>query len=225
MSSASKASDRENEVYVWTHSELTTGQPRLEWVNVPKRWAEDLGRDLPYVPAGTLYDPDEGSDIGTGLPKFVEAPIFVVDRSIRSKPLFDISGGHRDLILVSERAKGVLERVDSEAFEFLEVETRLPTGERGPRYWLGDVVRKLDAFDLERSEGARVTQTAPYKCYVLGVYKEKNIFKRSAVGNAHFFRLLNCPGRIFCDAVARAAINEQPKLRGIACFPEGKFDA
>ena len=211
-------------IFVWYHSEYSARQPRLEWSNPPKQWVEDLGIERPYLPAGPLFDEQEGIESGTGFAPFEETPVFVVDRPIGAKPLFDITGRHRGVFLASERAKDVLESVDPKAFVFIDVETRLRDGTPGPRHWLGDLVRKLNAFDLERSEGARIDQVAPYTRFSINPLYDKNVFKRDVIGDAHFFRLRNSGSAIYCDSVARAALNSVPKLKGISCAPVGALD-
>ena len=212
-------------IFVWSHAEYSAGQPRLEWINPPKEWSEDLGIERAYLPAGPLFDVQEGSEYGTGFAPFAETPVFVVDRPIGSKPLFDITGQHRDVFLVSERAKDVLERIDPDAFVFADVETRLANGDAGPRHWLGDVVRKLEAFDLQNSEGARVTQVAPFARFAISPLYDKNLFRRDVIGDAHFFRLKNSASGIYCDEVAKAEIYSAPKLKGIHCAAVGGLDA
>lgn len=212
------SSDR---IFVWYGAEYSARQPRLEWTNPPTEWAEDLSIRRPYVPAGPLFDEREGSAYGTGFVPFEATPVFVVDRAISTKPLFDITDCHRGLCLVSERAKDVLDSVDPGAFAFVDVETRLANGAPGPRHWLGDLVRKLDAFDLERSDGARVAQSGPLTRFAISPLYDKNVFRRDVIGDAHFFRLRNSPGAIYCDEVARAAIHAVPKLKGLHCVPVG----
>lgn len=215
----------EHRVYVWTHTPYSIGQPRIEWSNCPKRWDESIERSLPHLIAGPLFDPSEGTDIGTGLPPLQEEPTFMVDRDLAGKPLFDVTGSLRDTFIVSARAKAIFEQLDPEAFVFTSGQTKLASGEPGPELWLADVTRRLDALDFDRSDAIRVSQTHPNFRFSLSAFAEKNVFRRDVIGNAHFFRLRNSPGGVYCDDRARKAINAVPKLRGVTCFPVGLFDA
>lgn len=54
--------------------------------------------------------------------------------------------------LVSERTKALFERLDPEAFVFVPCEVRMRRGQYdGPKFWLCDVVRVLDALDESQS--------------------------------------------------------------------------
>lgn len=225
MASRMTVESKHGSVFRIILAEPSDGQPRLDWVNGPEIWEPQLNRSLPHLPNGPV--PDRGDcagGIGSGLPTFAERPVFVFDRAIKSMPPFEIYEGRRDTLLVNERAKARLESVDPSAFAFAEVETRLSTGEMGPQYWICDAIRALDAFDVEASEGAQVTHFSPRR-FMISPYRENNVFKRSAIGGGHFFRLLHSPRGIYCDASARAAIYEQPKLRGVICDFVGAFHA
>ncbi len=215
----------DNKVFRLLQSEPSDGQPMLEWVNGPERWEPQLNRHLPDLPVGPVPDHgDSAQGVGSGLPIFAEHPVFVVDRPLnQKKPLFEVFNGRRDTLVVNERAKRILEGTDAQAFAFCEVDVKLCDGKPGPPYWLCDVIRVIDAFDREAFGGARVTQADPYR-YVISPYREKNLFKRSAIDAAHFFRLLHSPGGVYCDGFARAAINAPPKLRGVFCVPVGALD-
>lgn len=118
----------------------------------------------------------------------------------------------------------MLERIDRDAFVFVDIETRLLNGTPGPRHWLGDLVRKIDALDLEKSEGARIDQVGPFTRLSISPRYDKNVFRRDVIGDAHFFMLRNSGSAIYCDSVARAALNSVPKLKGINCAPVGTLD-
>lgn len=225
MAKRDSGASRSDRIFVWANAEYSAGQPRLEWINPPRQWSEDLHIERPYLPAGPLFDAQDGSDYGTGFAPFAETPVFVVDRPLGAKPLFDITGRFRGVFLVSERAKDVLEKLDPDAFVFVDVETSLANGEQGPRHWLGDLVRKLDAFDLEKSEGARIDQVAPLMRFSISPRYDRNVFRRDVIGSAHFFRLKSSAAAIYCDDVARAALHAAPKLRGISCSHVGTLDA
>ncbi|WP_210214447.1 DUF1629 domain-containing protein [Mesorhizobium sp. M4A.F.Ca.ET.020.02.1.1] len=53
-------------------------------------------------------------------------------------------------LIVSERLKRVFEDVDAAGFEFVDCDFTLADGSQGPKYYLADVVRVLDAIDEAR---------------------------------------------------------------------------
>lgn len=200
-------------------------RPRIEWENVPKHWSESLQAIVPLVGPGPV--PDRGDcaqGVGSGLPQFAEAPRFVVDRPIRDLQLFDFYVHQRDIMLLSERAHTLFRQLDPNAFDSLAVDVRLATGEPGLPYWLCDLTRVIDATDFERSQ-VETTQTEPTFRYMLRPLHELNVFRRSAVEGVHFFRLLNSPGGIYCDAAAASAIASKPKITGTLVEPAGVVDA
>jgi hypothetical protein len=144
-------------------------------------------------------------------------PIIVVDKGL--------TVGMQDVMLrarfwlVSDHAKDIFESIDSEAFEFREVELRNRQGKRGPRYWYCDVVRLLDALDPESSGlGVQVMPDgAPHTMSMWAGIAGNAFFKKSVIGDHHIFRLKTEPGTICCDQLMRDAIHKQPKLRGIQC--------
>ncbi len=127
-------------------------------------------------------------------------------------------GGHW---LVSEPLKRVLESVDPEGFAFAECEFILHDGTVGPKHYLCDVVRTLDAVD-ETTSRLRIELDDEYpggKYYnVSGA--ARIAFKKEAVGSAHVF-LTPYSGDPFCDRILRDALIEhgfgkEPSTRGVS---------
>lgn len=194
-------------------------RPIFDWINRPQTWEPSINAFVPHLPAGPL-DHGNKSDAGTGFPVFDVAPIFRASRVIGSRRPFDICGSLRATWLLNREAKERLIAVDSAAFDFLTVGSQLKTGEPGPDLWLCDVVRVIDAFDLDRSNGARLDYEYPRRIG-LSPYSDRNCFRRDVIGSAHFFRLVDFPLGIFCDEEAKAAIHSKPKLTGITCMQIG----
>lgn len=84
-----------------------------------------------------------------GFDKFPEAPLLVIDGSSGRAP-YDLEQCY-DYWLVSDAMKSTLEAMDPEGVAFIECETRLQDGSRGPLFWLCDVLRVLDAVDEQSS--------------------------------------------------------------------------
>ncbi|PJG54226.1 hypothetical protein CVM73_15530 [Bradyrhizobium forestalis] len=163
-----------------------------------------------------------GPDFSGGRPGFwVEdesiLPPYRVDRLPASTPhvpyVFDKKVGSlpRDLEvcyhwwLISDRTKAVFERLDPEAFVFVPCDVRMPHGiYDGPKYWLCDVVRVLDALDESQSRlriGIRndvryIDHGRKYYELSLG---DKLVFREAAIGNAHIFRMAYHDAGIICD--------------------------
>ena len=158
--------------------------------------------DQLLTPPRLILWPDEG-----GFPPLSEPPRLSYDPK-RGPPPEDLEGGMSGYWLVSERLKNVFQDVDPEGFEFVECDYKLEDGSQGPRYFLCDVVRTLDALDEENSKinieiGDEFTEG---KCYNLsgGV---RLTFKKNVVGGAHIFHLPYC-GFVFCDRALRNAVHE-----------------
>ena len=137
-----------------------------------------------------------------GFRQYPETPTFRFDKKSGRAPR-DMELMH-DYWLVSDKFKNVLEEVDPNGVAFLKCETVLANGEDGPRHWLLDVVRVLDALDFERS-------TSPYPSlpgyhgYFLDSPNISAYFREEIVGAAHIFRLQGSRGIAICDDVVREA--------------------
>ncbi|MBR7973347.1 DUF1629 domain-containing protein [Burkholderia vietnamiensis] len=111
--------------------------------------------------------------------------------------------------LVSDRMRQVLEDVDAEGFAFAECDYTLPDGSAGPRYYLCDIVRTLDALD-EHASTVRIHIDKDFdtgdelKIYEL-ISTTKLVFREEIIGEAHIFRQERLAIDTVCDEVLRAA--------------------
>ncbi|MEV5120585.1 DUF1629 domain-containing protein [Stenotrophomonas indicatrix] len=105
--------------------------------------------------------------------------------------------------IVSEPLKQLLEQVDPEAFAFVACDFSLADGSPGPRYYLGNVLRRLDALD-EAASRVRIKLDHNYqtgedeKLYSL-VGGASLVFKQDVVGDAHIFRQVRMGAPPICD--------------------------
>lgn len=109
--------------------------------------------------------------------------------------------------LISDRMKSVLEQVDPEAFAFLKCDTRLPDGTDGPRHWLCDVVRVLEALDEGKSLIEIGTADDGSKFYDL-LGRRSLILNQDAIGPCRVFRMKYTGSVIICDDVLKRACRE-----------------
>lgn len=215
-----------NLVYYLFSDPVGPSCPRIEWENPPMRWSESIKANVLDVPAGPIPDRGDMADgVGSGIPEFCEKPVFRVDRSIRDTLLSDIPALFRDIMLLSRRARDRFLRVDPEAFAAEEVKVLLCDGGPGPSYHLCDLVRVINAVDFERSASIEITQRDPVLRFILSPIYERNIFRRSAIRDFHFFRLFNAPRGYYCDAVGAATLLEHPQITGFIPRPMGVLDA
>jgi hypothetical protein len=142
-----------------------------------------------------------------GFPPLPEPPRYVIDRTLGPPPrdLWEDEG----YWLTSDRMKAVLENVDREAFAFMKCEVRMRNGEPGPRYWLCDVMRVLDALDESASRPANGAGNAYFP-----TGGAKLVFNDWMVGSAHVFRMARAEPWVICDQVLRDACR-QAGLKGI----------
>ncbi|CAD7717352.1 hypothetical protein LMG31884_25570 [Xanthomonas hydrangeae] len=80
-----------------------------------------------------------------GFPPLRETPLLTYDPSAGPKPR-DLEAGFSGYWLVSERLHDAMVAVDPKAFALADVDYRLADGTPGPRHYLCDVVRELDAL-------------------------------------------------------------------------------
>src|SRR5260370_1019479 len=84
--------------------------------------------------------------------QFSEPPKIAFDRRKRRGRLRDADTIMLGIWLISGRLKLLLERLDPEAFAFVQAEVDYSNfGEPGPEFWFCDVVRVLDCVDEEHS--------------------------------------------------------------------------
>ncbi|CAB3644899.1 hypothetical protein LMG26840_02364 [Achromobacter dolens] len=105
--------------------------------------------------------------------------------------------------IVSEPLKRLFEQLDAEAFAFVACDFSLADGSPGPRYYLGNVLRRLDALD-EASSRVRIKLDHNYQTgedeelYSL-VGGASLVFKPDVVGDAHIFRQDRMGAPPICD--------------------------
>jgi hypothetical protein len=212
-------------IYMFSYGSSGAREPRVDWVNQPvvPHTSNPIYRgDLPDGPIADRGNHARG--VGSGFPPFPETPLFVFDRSIRSKSPKDIIAVMRELHLLSERAKAVFEPFaeSGAALQFFNVETRQKDGAPGPLYWLADITLFLDALD-EAASNATVTMCGGVKRVNL---MSRNVFRRSDIGQHHIFRLMHSPGTVCCDETFRSAlISVKPKLTGLDLVHRGDIHA
>ncbi|WP_017907494.1 DUF1629 domain-containing protein [Xanthomonas sp. SHU 199] len=142
-----------------------------------------------------------------GFPSMLEQPKMTYEPSAGPEPR-DLEEGFGGYWLVSEKLHDVMCSVDPDAFAFAEVDYRLADGIKGPRRFLCDVVRELDALDEEVSR-LNVKVSDDYvrgKFYSLGGGASL-VFRDEVLGQAHVFRLPFNPS-VFCDKTFKVAIRE-----------------
>lgn len=137
------------------------------------------------------------------LPALSEPARFVFDKSAGRLPadLDDFYGWW----IISDRAKALFEGLDPAAFVFVPCDVRVPHGSyNGPRYWLCDVVRVLDALDETQSHLTIGIRDDPRyidngkKFYRIAV-DSRLVFKEAEIGKAHIFRMAYSHAEIICD--------------------------
>lgn len=156
--------------------------------------------DLLYPPRRVLR-PAKG-----GFPQLKQAPRLVYDPAAGDPPQ-DLEGGMSGYWLVSDRLKSVLENVDPEGFDFVECVYTLQDGSTGPRYFLCDVVRVLDALDEEAStlriEISDDFVGGKYYNFAGGI---SLAFRPEVVGGSHVFRMPYSGSYVICDRELRDAV-------------------
>lgn len=108
-----------------------------------------------------------------GIPKFDHKPIF---RIHGLAPYFDsyFSG---DRLLISNRAKELLEEIDPAAFQFVECDAQASDRSPLPPYWLMAVTRVVEEFDEERSVFREFGGSTPLRAgLVAGVVELYELF-------------------------------------------------
>lgn len=147
-----------------------------------------------------------------GFEYFTEKPRLIHDKQEGRLPRdLESYGGYW---LVSDRMRQVLESVDAAAFAFVECDYALSDGSIGPRYYLCDIVRVLDALD-EQASTLRVRFEKDYDTgedvkirSLLGPVKL--VFNDEIVGSAHVFKqvCLSIGAGAICDEILRQACKD-----------------
>lgn len=145
-----------------------------------------------------------------GMPdQYPERPhlLHVPEKGEMPRDLEELAG----IWIVSEPLKQLFEQIDAEAFAFVECDFSLADGSPGPQYYLGNVLRKIDALD-EAASRVRIKLDHNYqtgedeKLYSL-VGGASLVFKKDAVGEAHIFRQDHMGAPPICDRVMFDALS------------------
>src|SRR5277367_4173179 len=156
----------------------------MDYVTVSTPGGCELMNEVALFPRGArIFQTPEGR---RGFLQYTEAPLFRFDPRF-GRAMTDMEPLH-GFWLVSDRAKTVLEQVDPDAFVFLECRVELRDGSEGPRYWLCDVVRVLDALNEPESE-ARIEKNDRNEKIYTRIGNEILTFKEDIVGPYHIFRM------------------------------------
>ncbi len=167
------------------------------------------------TPTRLLLRPKEG-----GFPSLKAMPR--LRQTQKGRTVRDLDSDFSGYWLVSEPLKQVLESVDPEGFAFAECEFILHDGTVGPKHYLCDVVRTLDAVD-ETTSKIRILLKDSYaggKYYSEGS-GARFAFKKDVVGSAHVFLTPYNSRKVFCDRMLRDALIEhgfgkEPDTRGVS---------
>ncbi|MDV3467260.1 DUF1629 domain-containing protein [Stenotrophomonas sp. C3(2023)] len=133
----------------------------------------------------------------------------------------DLASSFGGYWLVSEPLKRVFESVDPEGFAFAECEFILHDGTVGPKHYLCDVVRILDAVDETTSKiRIELDDDFPGGKYYSEGSAARFAFKKDVVGSAHVFLTPYNSMKVFCDRTLRDALIEhgfgkEPNTRGV----------
>jgi hypothetical protein len=129
-----------------------------------------------------------------GFPEYPETPRFVIGRAKKGPLPSDIELFH-SYWFISDRMKVLFETLDPEAFAFNRCDVSLADGTPGPKHWLCDVVRVLDAF----AEPTR-QQLAERNTKIFKLRDDRAlVFDEQAIGSARFFRTPYMLPLVFCD--------------------------
>ena len=140
---------------------------------------------------GNALRPPQGR---RGFPVYPETPRFVFGRAKKGSPPSDIELFH-SYWFISDRMSLLFKTLDAEAFAFQACEVRLADGTPGPKHWLCDVVRVLDAFAEPTRQQLRERNS---KIFELRDNRALD-FDEQVIGAARFFRTPYMPPLVFCD--------------------------
>lgn len=107
--------------------------------------------------------------------------------------------------IVSERLRRVFETIDADGFVFMDCDYQRRDGSPGPKHYMCDVVRKLDAVD-ERASQVKVDFFPPdYRGYSFSG-GARLAFKLEVIGCAQVFRTPYSGNKVFCTRAMRDAV-------------------
>jgi hypothetical protein len=187
---------------------VASGGPEVEritWLNSPPG---------PRVPGPFPLPAPNRLQVGSGLPRDIATPILEFDRPMPVEGQLYDAYRVGFIWVISAGLKTTLSEVDPTGFDFLRAETRFPDGSRGPDYWLADLVRFVDAYDVDRSVAAnpRVIDRG-----IVNFAFDGSLFRSDAIGDAPFFRI---PQSLECLCTARTKKRIEDSGHVILSFSE-----
>jgi hypothetical protein len=197
---------------MWKISAGLDSTSGLAWINRPVP-------DTQVLPPGPFHGRGNRNVWGSGFPE-MDTPVFVFDRKLGRAPT-DAEEPMAYRWLLSEPAKLLLEKLDATAFHFVRVRTVLRdrSGEcEGPPYWLADVVRFLDAFDMESGAFAVLDDGRQMP---RGLDIER--FKSNVVDGHLIFRPIFWQGSVYCKNELKRAV-KAAGLKGFEFSGGGHFN-
>lgn len=184
---SAEAASHQGEFFLIDASFLENGRvPGIEIANEDK--LIDPGMNVVMRPNGM---PDQYPE----RPQLVHVP----EKGGMPRDLEELAG----IWIVSEPLKQLFEQLDAEAFAFVACDFRLADGSPAPQYYLGNVLRTLDALD-EASSRVRIKLDHNYqtgkdeKRYSL-VGGASLVFKQDVVADSHIFRQDRMGAPPICD--------------------------
>ena len=179
----------------------------------PSRWADGVGHGLQFANEAALCRPGMHTvDPPNGDPaQYSERPHLIHVPAEGGRPRdFEV---YASIWIVSQALKDVFESVDAGGFAFAVCDFTLADGAAGPRYYLCNVIRALDALDVPASRVKVKTdrnfitgEEEPFYSILGGA---SLIFKKDVVAGAHIFRQPQSGigpicDKVMLDALARA---------------------
>lgn len=212
-------------------SKRTEGRPFSRYYEIMSTWLD--GKDphigwlypdgvLDYmleVERGPLVHPfGQPYTAGSGFPPHFAPPPMVLPRRPAGwtpgspLPISDVedAGGERFWV-VSDRARRLFIELDPDAFLFHPLSVVFaPDMEpyEGPPYWLCDVVRYLDAIDLERTEHETKNHGVAGTIVYPSAFSEMYL-KSDVVFEKYIFRPAYSPHNVYCSSEFRDAMLAQ----------------
>ncbi|CAB3685002.1 imm11 family protein [Achromobacter pulmonis] len=174
-------------------------------------WADGRVPGIAIANEEKLIDP--GMNVVSrpnGMPnQYPERPhlVHVPEKGAMPRDLEELAG----IWIVSEPLKQLFEQIDAEAFAFVACDFSLADGSPAPPYYLGNVLRRLDALD-EASSRVRTRldhngQTGEYEKFYSLVGGASLVFKQDVVRGAHIFRQDRMGAPPICDRAMFEALS------------------
>ena len=172
-----------------------------------------VNKEKLLTPPRLILRPDD-----RGFPQLKERPHIAYDKK-KGRPPRDLEGTLSGYWFVSERLKKIFESIDAAAFAFAECDYTLADGSIGPKHFLCDVVRSIDALDEEASD----MRIKIYRNYQTG--EDEQIysvaggaslhFRQDVVGDAHVFVQPRLAADPVCDDELYLACKSVKDVKGI----------